>query len=109
MATSIESELLAAPSIVKWAGGKRQLLPKLLRSCPSQFLSGHDASSAGRLLYEIRGRYNERTTDSLEQSDLFVALNRLAQPEERQGITLTKWHRPVSFYVQKLVEIGFLV
>lgn len=31
------------------------------------------------------------------------------RPEERDGITLTKWHRPVSFYVQKLVEIGFLV
>lgn len=31
------------------------------------------------------------------------------RPEERDGITLTKWHRPVSFYVQKLIDIGFCV
>ncbi len=29
------------------------------------------------------------------------------RPEDREGITLTKWHRPVSFYVQKLIDIGF--
>lgn len=29
------------------------------------------------------------------------------RPEKREGVTLTRWHRPVSFYVQKLIDIGF--
>ncbi len=130
---SIASEPLAAQSIVKWAGGKRQLLPQLMASCPSQFNRYFEPFAGGAALffavartesylsdingdlirlyqtvrddvdrliqrltqiqttyramlaeervtffYEIRSRYNERTTDSLEQSALFVALNRLA-------------------------------
>ncbi len=133
MTTSTSTELMSAQSIVKWAGGKRQLLPKLLESCPPQFNryfepfvgggalffalarpGSHLSDTNGDLIrlyqtvrdhvdaliarltqiqttyrslppesqseffYEMRFRYNERVADAVEQSALFVALNRLA-------------------------------
>lgn len=121
------------PPIVKWAGGKRQLLSALMSSCPVTFNRYFEPFAGGAALffalacpgsylsdtngdlmqlyetvrdhmdplverlrqiqtsyrrlsseaqatffYELRQRYNERTSDSIEQSALFLALNRLA-------------------------------
>lgn len=133
MSTSTSADHIAAQSIIKWAGGKRQLLPQLLASSPPTFSRYFEPFAGGAALffqlgragsylsdtngdlirlyqtvrdhidaliarltelqttyrsllpqaqstffYDMRTRYNARTGDALEQSALFVALNRLA-------------------------------
>lgn len=64
MPTATITDPATAPAIVKWAGGKRQLLPELRASCPPQFHRYFEPFAGGAALFFALARPGSYLSDT---------------------------------------------